>query len=162
MKTNPEHAARHHWMLAAAMLLSSSLWLSSAFADDQVPPVKGPDVSTVSSEPYTGPTPQELEKLAQITASPVESTPEAKTLDVSTITTTGGNALTAAEQAKLAAIVSAPTVWPDTFMQKLEPMVVPTEGTPDLTTQELEKRARELMAPNPDATAPTTAPRSGR
>jgi hypothetical protein len=162
MKADQPRRACPTRTLVALGFFASVLWISSALADGTAAPAKGPDVSTVGTDPYLGPLPEELTKLALVTASPTEATPQTKEPEVATITTSGGNTLTVEEQAKLAAIVVGPALLPDSFMQKLEPMVVPTEGTPELTTQELEKRAAELETPSPDTTAPKLAPRTDR
>jgi type II secretory pathway component HofQ len=119
-------------------------------------------VSTVGTDPYIGPLPEELTKLAQVEAAGVTSPTPAKAPETTTITKGGPTPPTAAELAKLAALPANPDTLPVPVMPKLELMNVPKEGTPELTTQEREKHARELASPHVITMAsPTGQVRSG-
>jgi len=148
-------------IFAASVLLSSDSLRSSAFADGPAPTTKGPEVSTVGTDPYIGPLPEELAKLAQLEATPVTSPPPVKEQATATITTGGGNTLTAEELAKLAAFLAVPVTPPAPVMPKLEIMTVLKDGIPQLTAQERDKHARELATPHV-LTPPQPAPRSAR
>jgi hypothetical protein len=55
--------------------------------------------------------------------------------------------MTAGELAKLAALLAVPLTLPVEAMPKLELMQLPTDGIPQLTAEEREKRASELADP---------------
>jgi hypothetical protein len=149
-------------IFTALVLVSSDAWRSPALADGPGSITKGPEVSTVGTGPYHGPLPEELAKLAAVEAAGVTSPLPAKTPETVTITKGGPIAPTAAELAKLAALPTNPDTLAVPVMPKLGLMQVPRDGTPELTAQEREKRARELAAPHViTLNSPTGQVRSG-
>jgi hypothetical protein len=134
--------------------------LSPAWADGPGHVTKGQDVSTVGTGPYTGPTPAEVAKLTAVLAAPAVAPAPEKASAFATMTISEVVTLTDAEKAKLEAILSLPSTQAPVTMTKLEPMVVPTVGTPDLTPQERAKRAAELTHQVP--AAPKSATGSAR
>lgn len=132
---------------SAALAEAAGAPISPSPATAPATPTKGPEVATIGSGPYLGPLAEELLKLAQIEAEAVDSTPSEKEPATATITAMGGNSLTAEERAKLAALPAPLPTLLDLPMPKLELMELPKDGVPELTREELEKRASELASP---------------
>lgn len=148
------------WMGTSGLFLNLGLRAAHAEAPPQT---KAPEVSTVGTEPYVGPLPGELLKLTLVEASSQAPAPTGKEPDVSTILSGVPGAPTEEALAKLAAYLATPVTLPLPEMPKLDPMAVPTDGTPALTPQELEKRASELAARRASQSPNSgTAPKSAR
>jgi hypothetical protein len=150
---------------AVALTLVASAFLSLGPA--QTPSVadgpgagKAPEVSTVGTGPYAGPSSEELAKLAQVQATSAATSSPTKGPEVVTMAAGGDHPLTQSEEVKLAEFLAVPAILAIPIMPKLEVMHLLTVGTPDLTPQEREKRARELASRVP--TTPMPASGSGR
>ncbi len=116
----------------------------SASAAD-APAAKQPEVSTVGTEPYPGPLPEEIAKVAEVQSRSADAPLPAKEPVVATVTPAGTDTLTAAEKAKVAALVPAAQA-PPVVMKKPPAMTPPQDGTPQLTPQEQKKHADEQAA----------------
>jgi hypothetical protein len=159
MRSDPRYRACLVPALALAGLFLTDLCSGPAVAGSDLPISKGPEVSTVGAGPYLGPSATELAKLSALESVPAPVPRQVKDPVGSTITLGSASVLTQAELAKIAGLPQIVLHLPD--LPKLGIMKVPTEGIPELTAREREKRAGELQnAPQgPDA---PKAPRSGR
>ena len=140
-------------------MLLMTFGMHPAFAD-ATPATKAPEVSTVGAGPYSGPLPEELAKLAQMV--PSAAAPAIKAANTITVGPSSMQPPTPEALAKLAEYLATPVTLPLPEMSKLEAMQVPTEGTPALTPEELEKRANELAARRANLPTAPSAPKSAR
>lgn len=116
------------------------------------PATKPPEVSTVGTQPYTGPLPEELAKLAGLEAPSAPAAAEEKTPSVETVTVVPDAPLSPSELAKLAALLPTPAlpiatpfeIPPGMETAKPDPMPDRSGGPAELTSEELAKRAAEL------------------
>lgn len=141
------HRRRSAFMLLLAAIPILSLMIAGPWARAlEAPTPKGPDVVTEGTDPYTGPTPAELAKLAAQNAGTATVPPEAKLAETATIIRGVEGPPSPAEQAKLQAVQQT---LPPPVMTKLPIMVVPKDGIPELTAQEREKLAEQRAQEGP-------------